>query len=299
MEQPPAWFTEAVTTPFESHHVDVDGCAIHYLAWGDASKPGLVLVHGGAAHAHWWSFIAPHLTRDYRVVALDLSGHGDSGRRESYGRDTFAHEVLGVIDHAGFHGKPIVVGRSLGGIVTIICAALHGERLAGAVIVDSPVHKPDPETQEGSRGRSFRNPKTYASEEDAVAHFRLVQPQPCDNEFVVDHIARHSLRETDAGWTWKFDKGVFPSTAPRPMAEYLKQVPCRIALFRGEWSVVVLPETAEYMYELLERNAPLVEIPQSHHHLFLDQPLAFIAALRALLADWEHSIPRRSDPPPA
>jgi len=294
MLPPPAWFTEAVTARHESHRVAVDGCPIHYLAWGDASKPGLVLVHGGAAHAHWWSFIAPHLTRDYRVVALDLSGHGDSGRRESYGRDCFAREVIGVIDDADFVGKPIVVGHSLGGIVTILCAALHGERLAGAVIVDSPVRKPDPESQEGTRGRSFRNPKTYPSEEEALAHFRLVPPQPCENAFILDHIARHSLRETDAGWTWKFDKRVFHSSDPRPMAEHLKQVPCRIALFRGEWSVVVLPETAEYMYELLERNAPLVEIPQSHHHLFLDQPLAFIAALRALLADWEHSIPRRT-----
>ena len=298
MQPAPAWFTEAVTTPFESHHVEVDGCAIHYLAWGDAGKPGLVLVHGGAAHAHWWSFIAPHLTRDYRVVALDLSGHGDSGRRERYARDGFAREVLGVIEHARFAGPPIVVGHSLGGIVTIVCAALHGEQLAGAVIVDSPVRRPDPETQEGTRGRSFRNPKTYPSEEEALAHFRLVPPQPCENAFVVDHVARHSLRETDAGWTWKFDKRVFPSAAPRPMAEYLKQVPCRIALFRGEWSVVVLPETAAYMYELLERNAPLVEIPQSHHHLFLDQPLAFIAALRALLADWEHSVPRRTTTDP-
>jgi pimeloyl-ACP methyl ester carboxylesterase len=293
MRRIPAWFTEAVTTPYEEHRVEVDGCPIHYLAWGDARKPGLVLVHGGAAHAHWWSFIAPHLTRNYRVVALDLSGHGDSGWRESYPRDQFAREVVAVAEDAAFVGRPIVVGHSLGGIVTMIAAALYGEQLAGVVIVDSPVRKPDPETQEGTRGRSFRNPKTYATEEEALAHFRLVPPQPCENDFIVDHIARHSLRETDAGLTWKFDKRVFPTSAPRPMAEYLKQVPCRIALMRGEWSVVVLPETAEYMYELLERNAPLVEIPQSHHHLFLDQPLAFIAALRTLLADWEHSVPRR------
>jgi hypothetical protein len=46
------------------------------------------------------------------------------------------------------------------------------------------------------------------------------------------------------------------------------------------------------MYQLLRRNAPVVEIPAAHHHLILDQPLAFIAALRALLADWEHSLPR-------
>jgi pimeloyl-ACP methyl ester carboxylesterase len=47
------------------------------------------------------------------------------------------------------------------------------------------------------------------------------------------------------------------------------------------------------MYELLDRNAPVVEIPQAHHHLLLDQPLAFVSALRAILADWEHSLPRR------
>ena len=68
---------------------------------------------------------------------------------------------------------------------------------------------------------------------------------------------------------------------------------CRVALLRGALSVIVPPETGEYMYELLNRNTPLVEIPQAYHHLILDQPLAFIAALRALLADWEHSVPRR------
>jgi hypothetical protein len=42
---------------------------------------------------------------------------------------------------------------------------------------------------------------------------------------------------------------------------------------------------------LLDRNAPLVTIPQAYHHLLLDQPLAFISAIRALLTDWEHSTP--------
>jgi pimeloyl-ACP methyl ester carboxylesterase len=78
------------------------------------------------------------------------------------------------------------------------------------------------------------------------------------------------------------------------MRDYLARVRCRVALMRGEFSVIVPPETGEYMVELLNRNAPLVEIPQAHHHLILDQPLAFIAALRALLADWEHSVPRRA-----
>ena len=55
------------------------GCRIRTLRWGARDRPGVVLVHGGAAHAHWWVSIAPHLARDYAVVALDLSGHGDSG----------------------------------------------------------------------------------------------------------------------------------------------------------------------------------------------------------------------------
>ena len=80
---------------------------------------------------------------------------------------------------------------------------------------------------------------------------------------------------------------------------YLASVRCRVALVHGELSVVVPPETGEYMYELLERNAPVVEIPEAHHHLILDQPLAFVTAMRALLADWEHSVPlRRSQRPP-
>jgi hypothetical protein len=45
------------------------------------------------------------------------------------------------------------------------------------------------------------------------------------------------------------------------------------------------------MYELLNRNAPVIEVPAAHHHLMLDQPLALVTGLRTLLADWEHSIP--------
>ncbi|HEY2366576.1 MAG TPA: alpha/beta hydrolase [Polyangiaceae bacterium] len=86
---------------------------------------------------------------------------------------------------------------------------------------------------------------------------------------------------------------MFVLARPEAMHEHLANVRCRVAMFRGQYSYVVLPETGEYMYQLLRRNAPLVEIPEAHHHLILDQPLAFIAATRALLADWAHSTPHR------
>jgi pimeloyl-ACP methyl ester carboxylesterase len=154
------------------------------------------------------------------------------------------------------------------------------------------VRRPEPEVEEGARGRAFRNPKTYTDLETALAHFRLVPEQPCDNPFLIDWIAKHSLRHSDAGWTWKFDPEIFRRFMPRAIHEILPGVKCRVALFRAEYGLVT-PDIGDYMYELLDRNAPVVEIPQAHHHLMLDQPLAFLAALRAILADWEHSVPRR------
>jgi pimeloyl-ACP methyl ester carboxylesterase len=293
LSEAPEWFRRALAHKPESALLDVLGCPIHYLRWGDRELPGIVLVHGGAAHAHWWSFIAPLLTSQYHVVAVDLSGHGDSGRRGEYRRETWAEEVMAVARHAGIVGAPLLVGHSMGGIVCIAAAARWGDRLAGAIIVDSPVRRPDPESEEGTRGRAFRNPKTYRDYETAVRKFRLVPPQPCDNDWIVEHVARHSLHETPEGWTWKFDPVVFRRASPESIQENLAQVRCRVALFRGELSMLVTPDVADYMYELLDRNAPVVEIPQAHHHLLLDQPLAFVSALRAILADWEHSLPRR------
>lgn len=287
-ESAPGWFVEALDQTPTEHTVEVEGTGIRYLSWGTRGKPGLVFVHGGAAHAQWWSFIAPMFASQWHAVALDLSGHGDSGRREAYGHEMWAREVIAVIAEAGFPGPPVLVGHSLGGMVTIQTAASHGDQLAGAVIVDAPVRRPSPEAEEGRSGRAFRSPGTYRTEAEALSHFRLVPPQPCDNDYIVDWIARTSLHETEAGWTWKFDPALFRGTIVA-LRDQLAAVRCRVALFTGELSVVVPPDTAEYMYELMGRVAPVVSIPQAHHHLTLDQPLAFVAALRALLADWDHS----------
>ncbi len=292
MAEAPAWFLEALAAPRTDHFIEVAGCSVHYLRWGGGVKPGLVLVHGGAAHAEWWSFLAPMLTRRCDVVALDLSGHGESGRRPEYPRRQWADEVLAVIEDARFVGAPVLVGHSMGGLVGIVAASLYGDALAGAVIVDAPVRKPDPESQEGEAGTSFRHPKVYPTLEEAMARFRLVPSQPCENAFILEHIARTSLRPVDGGFTWKFDPRVFMKVSLDKMSDYLASTRCRIALLRGERSVVVPPETGEYMYGLLKRSAPLVDIPEAHHHLILDQPLAFISAVRALLADWEHSLAR-------
>ncbi|GMQ84713.1 MAG: alpha/beta hydrolase [Acidimicrobiia bacterium] len=288
----PEWFRKALSAPYDEGTVAVEGADIHYLEWGERGQPGLIFVHGGAAHAHWWSYLAPFFARRWHAVAFDLSGHGDSGRRPEYSHDLWADEVLGVAEQVGFPGPPVVVGHSLGGVVTIKTAATHGDRIAGAVVVDSPVRGQDPESREGASGKSpFRAPGVYPDKETAAGRFRLIPEQPCDNQYILDYIADHSLVETENGWTWKFDPQVFNQTLTS-LHEELASVKGRIALLRGEHSVVVPEDVADYMYELMNRNAPVASIPDAHHHLIVDQPLAFVAALRTLLADWEHSVPR-------
>ena len=66
---------------------------------------------------------------------------------------------------------------------------------------------------------------------------------------------------------------VFRRAAVEAIGQQLAQVRCRVALFRGELSDLVTPDVADYMFELLDRNAPQVEIPQAHHHL-LARPAA-------------------------
>src|SRR5262249_2681417 len=151
--------------------IHVAGAGIHYVRWGDGGKPGLVLVHGGAAHAEGWSFLAPLLTRQYDVVALDLSGHRGNDRREGEPRRVWADGVVPCIPDPPFPGPPVLIGHSMGGLVSIVAASVYGDELAGAIIVDAPVRKPDPESEEGNYGRSFRHPKVYPTLDEAAARF--------------------------------------------------------------------------------------------------------------------------------
>src|SRR5579872_4041302 len=89
----PSWFRRALAVPFTDEFVDVDGCSIHYLAWGPRNRRGLVFVHGGGAHAHWLSHVAAIFSNEFRVLAIDLSGHGDSGHRNIYALEQWADEV--------------------------------------------------------------------------------------------------------------------------------------------------------------------------------------------------------------
>jgi pimeloyl-ACP methyl ester carboxylesterase len=292
---PPAWFTEALAAPVTERVTSLDGVQIAYRMWGAPSDRGIVLVHGGGAHSRWWDHIAPLLTAGRLVIAIDLSGHGDSGRRASYGFDAWAHEVLAVAADAGLTEPPVVIGHSMGGIVTLRLASMFGSRIEGAVVVDSPLRDPAPEERAARRERIFRQLIVYPTREAILARFRPVPDQPVLG-FIAEHVAATSIRQVEGGWVWKWDPAVFSSrgvpTAP------LSRLDCRAALFRAEHGILSA-EMSDLIYDRLGRVAPVIEIPVAGHHVMLDQPIALVAALRTLLSDWDHSRPVEArDPRP-
>ena len=287
----PEWFRRVIAHPKESRRVIVENCPIHYLFWSaepdtDINR-GLLFVHGGGAHANWWTFIAPFFTRYFRVAAIDLSGMGDSGRRPSYGSDIRAGEMRAVIADAGLGRDPFVIGHSFGGFMTMKLASKFGHELGGAVIVDSPIRSPEEEVSRPLSPPNWANKKIYPDFQTAVGRFRLMPAQACDNDFIVEFIARHSLMQVEGGWTWKFDGAAIGTRRfGEPFREYLQAVTCRAALIFGERSALVSRKTASYMSQLMGPRAPIVEVPEAEHHVMLDQPLAFVAALRMLLENW-------------
>ncbi|MEQ8839964.1 MAG: alpha/beta hydrolase [Acidimicrobiales bacterium] len=295
MTDVPEWFTTAISTQPTARTVDVDGADINYLSWGERGRPGIVFVHGGAAHAHWWSHVAPAFLREHSVAAIDLSGHGDSDRRSEYSLDLWCDEVAAVIADADFQGPPLLVGHSMGGFVTMATAARHAELLAGAVIIDSPVVEVDPEVNVGRATDLFQKEREYEDPTGPIERFRTIPEQDVYLPYVMEHVASNSLRhDPDGLWRWKFDSRIF---VPRrgDADEYLPQITCRVALLRCEHGLVT-PDIGDYMYEQLGRVAPVIELPTAGHHPMLDVPLILITALRSLIADWDHSRPLRRSP---
>ena len=285
-ESIPDWFWQAVETEPETRSVEVDECDVAYRFYPSPGKPGMLLIHGMNAHSRWWDFIAPQLLDEYEIAAMDLTGMGDSDYRYEYDTDTFAAEIKAVLDHAGFDNDCIVVAHSFGGYMAVRAANEYAGRFGVLILVDSGIRHPDDPPPDkplmgGGRG------KTYPDRETALMRFRLQPPQPCDNEYIVQYIARNSLMPVDGGgWAWKFDEDLMTTLkdGERQPEEYAN-LQLKLGLIYGDDSELFSQNTLAYMRELIPQDFPAVGIENGQHHVFLDQPLAFIDALRSMSRD--------------
>ncbi len=279
----PDWFQQFIAIQPKQRQVKVAGALIAYQHWENPGKPGLVLVHGHAAHAHWWDFIAPAFSQDYDVIALDQSGAGNSEHRDSYSARQFSEEIISCAKKAALL-SPTIVGHSFGGSMTRIAAFLHPEAMNSIVIIDAalPRHR-------GSRTPPpMPNVKTryYPSEQEGMRRFRLRPPQPACADYLLNYIAARSLKQTDQGYQFKLDGAVFAKMRHEenfPTAwEMMQALKVPAGFIYGEESRF-FPEEAVNELRSLIRDDLLVGIPEAYHHVFLDQPLAFISALKAML----------------
>src|SRR5262249_10506924 len=110
--------------------IEARGLVLHALESGRPGRPGVLLLHGGAAHAHWWDAIAPALADRYPLVALDQRGHGESGwpSPPAYATEDFVADLVGVMDAIGWD-RAAVVGHSMGGHNAIAFTAWHADRV--------------------------------------------------------------------------------------------------------------------------------------------------------------------------
>ena len=278
-ESIPNWFWEAIDVEPVTKTVEVDECDVSYRHYEAIGKPGMLLIHGMNAHSRWWDFIAPQLLDRYQVAAMDLTGMGDSDYRYEYSSNTYADEILAVLDDAKFGIDSIVVAHSFGGYMAVRAANKAPDRFKALVMVDSGIRHPDDPVPEQIWMSGARS-KIYPDKETALNRFRVQPPQPCDNEFLLQYIARNSLMPVDGGWTWKFDEDLLTSlTDAERKPEEFQALTTTLGVIFGAESELFSRRTLEYMQELIPEPFPIKEIANAQHHLFLDQPQAFVESL--------------------
>lgn len=298
----PGWFTEAMAVPREEAFVEVDGQQVHYFRWGKRGNPPLLLTHGFLAHARCFAFIAPFLAEEYDIIAYDLAGMGESEIGDEFEGAQRAADMVALADALDlFAGpvKPKIIAHSFGSGVALTAMELAGDRFGGLIICDLMIMRPEKLMQHfkggggppGS-GKSDKPNNIYADYETARGRFVLAPSQGVQTPFLLEYMAYHSMRQVEGGWSWKFDPKVFHRSendqakwlqAPQRIAD----LPHRQAIIYGENSKLFDGDSAAYLRELGGTHIPMIAVPHAEHHLMLDQPLAFVAALRSVLALWD------------
>jgi pimeloyl-ACP methyl ester carboxylesterase len=288
----PFWYQRALDTPSERGRVEVDGVSIRFETWGKVGNPGVVLVHGSNAHLEWWRFVAPFLADQFRVVALDSSGNGDSGWRERYSGEVLAREVWEVCQAAQLGPRPFVVGHSFGGFVVLEVGHRYDTQLGGVIFMDFTTAPPEQYVEWGLRAeregvKPNRGTRVYEDRAQALGRFRYVPEQPLTHPCVRDYIAARSLRQVEGGWTWKFDPALFDHLEMGiDQRDKFAAMQCRSAVILGEDSADEGAFFADHMAEITGGRLPIFRIPGTHHHLMFDDPVAVAIALKGVITAW-------------
>lgn len=279
------WLADALAQQPEVRRVASGGTEVELLLWGERGRPGLFLLHGAGAHAHWWDGIAPLLAKTHRVAAMTLPGNGASDWRARYSSADFFADALACVEAAGLAdaGQPVFVGHSMGGAHLMHGAVHRPEAMRALILVDTSFRAP-------GAGKADPARRLFATEAEGLARFKVMPPGPARTTALVDHVARHALMQAqgpdgEPGWCWRADPAYWnrfePGIERGPYPEPLRPRIPTVHIIAGLSHVAAAAETLP-----LGPEVPHIMLPECGHHAMLDRPLVLVAALRSVLALW-------------
>ena len=188
--------------------IEMRGLRFHFRDWPSKrlNAPSLVLLHGFTGHARSWDAFAEAMTVDYRVLALDQRGHGETGwaAADRYGIDEMINDLESFVQALDLRDFTLI-GLSMGGLVTMEYAGRCPKALAACVIVDI-----GPEIDRSGSSRIQANVQavdTFASREEAFALARADNSRP--PEALHRQRSDASLMRTEDGrWTYRYDRAL-------------------------------------------------------------------------------------------
>ena len=270
------------------HTITLNGLKFHYRDWPSAKPDAevLVLLHGYTGHARSWDSFAQALSVDYRVLALDQRGHGESDWTEPkrYGTDYMVSDLEAFVAELQLD-QYTLLGLSMGGRNAIQYAGARPGALRRLVIVDIG---PEIGTTVSARIQAgVRQSDTFENVDEAIARARATNPNADEGE--QRHRVTHSLMRGDDGtWTFRYDKALRDPDNPRPRMSneeswaLWEQVNVPTLLNRGEVSDVLPEEVAAKMVETVA-GCQFAEVAGSGHSVPLDRPKGFLEAVRTFL----------------
>ena len=267
--------------------VTANGLKLHYLDWGMVGRPAMVLLHGLRGHAHSWDDFSAAMCREYRVLALDQRGRGDSdwSNDGDYSTSAFVAD-LDAFCEALTLDSAILVGHSMGGRIIIAFAARYPEKVQKLVIVDvGPVLDP--------RGRERIRREINAVPEEFDSFEAVVDYMTTDNRYASDPVLRrrlrHATKELPNGKVgWRYDVAIRDqwrqdTTPPADdLWPFVRGINCPTLVVRGSDTDILPLDGARQMVEAMPATQ-LVEVQQAGHMVFEDNPDDFLAAVRGFL----------------
>lgn len=274
----PAGYTE--------YFVAIDGLRLRVQDYGSVGKPPMLCVHGGGANGHWFDFVAAGFNADYHVRTVDLRGHGDSdwdrATPPNYNYTRHAadiHELTEKLDLRDF----VLVGHSMGGMVSIVYTSTFPGRAKALIVVDSNLAV-TPERIANFNAVANRQGRDYADQGEFIANYRVRPGGSTAPPEALRYIARHSGRRFDDGrWRHKVDRRVYSDRELIDSFGCWDRIKIPALLMKGGKSARMTPEAIADV----QSRAPQVRmtvVPDADHHITLDNPRGFIRAARDFLA---------------